>query len=235
VDDGALELSKVRSFSLARPAESGDSLPEQYRAVRSLGSVHAYPPGVEIYTEGTIVDRVYGLESGEIGLFASDSSGKEILVGIRRPLWMLGAVCLFPSRPLPVSARTLSFCRLLPIGVPTFLDALRKSTTVSHWMLGLLSNELYEELSAHSLAVMHDLSKRLENFIYELTRTCSDSAGECKIQWPFGQKTVARSLGTSEAYLSTLLARLEGRGVIRRRDGWVVVPDRSKLWHSRIG
>jgi CRP-like cAMP-binding protein len=197
--------------------------------LQPIGNSIRYPAGAEIYAQGDIVDQVFALEEGEVGLFASNTEGGEFCIGYRTPCWIAGAACLFPMRRSVVSIRTLCSCRLRQISSSLFLSTVQTSPRLSIWMLEMLSEELNYQISASALTSVHDLSRRLQHYIWTLTK--SFPAEYCKIRWPFGQKSVAQLLGTSESYISTKLAGLQSLGLIERSKGWMIVPKRSKLWH----
>jgi CRP-like cAMP-binding protein len=174
------------------------------------------------------------IEKGIIKLIHLDEEGREMIVGLRFPRWLLGAASVILQEACLVTAVTLTPCRLRRIRAAGFLHLARTSVDASWAVNHMLSREVYDQV-AHSCGLgLHDARHRLEHFLWKVMSSTDGIEGHkpIRFQLPLKQSELAQLIAVTESYLSRLLKELEEAGRLRRDKGWLIVPDPEKLWHA---
>ncbi|MCI0620741.1 MAG: Crp/Fnr family transcriptional regulator [Acidobacteria bacterium] len=173
------------------------------------------------------------IEAGVVKLVQRNVEGNETILGLRFPGWLLGAPAVFLDRPSPAAVVTLTRCYLRRIPVTQFMGLIHSNPEFSLFLHRTLSLEIFEQL-AHSAGLAHQTAReRLEHLIYrsmKVVETVETGEGT-RLHLPLKQDEIAQLLAISPSYLCKLLDQSEGEGVLSRKKGWLIVPDRDKLWH----
>lgn len=111
---------------------------------------------------------------------------------------------------------------------------IRSDPEFSLFLHRTLSLEIFEHL-AHSAGLAHHTARqRLEHLIWQLMSTLETLATDegTRLTLPLKQDEIAQLLAISPSYLCKLLGQAEADGVLRRKNGWLMLPDRDKVWHT---
>src|SRR6266700_1752938 len=101
-------MSHIPVTFSTQPLEAVKRAGASFRAVE-------YAAKTLLLAQGRLTDTVFLLVSGLVKLTHVDSSGKEIIVGIRRSGWLLGVAAAILHQPQPAGAATFTRCQLLRI------------------------------------------------------------------------------------------------------------------------
>src|SRR3989442_14004599 len=113
--------SLADSFSICR-----DSLPAaSWRGDDGLPPLVPYGAETELFRQGSPVRYVYFIESGLVKLTYLGPEGREIIVSLRYPGWLLGAAAAMVAQTNPLTASTLTRSELRPIPVQNFIHRVR--------------------------------------------------------------------------------------------------------------
>jgi CRP-like cAMP-binding protein len=206
-------------------AAFGDFVPEQ-----------VYPPGVELFLQDSTPEEVYYIKSGLIKLSNMTKEGRELIVGLRSAGSILGVASVMLDRPHPLTAVTLTRCRIRRISAPLFLNHVRSDIGLSWQLHRLQSQELYDQVAQLVRIGTLPAQQRLEQFLAGLISALEikEAQKEAKIQWPLKHWEIAQLIAITPEHLSRILRQMEREGLIRRKKGWIIVPDLKRLSHSTI-
>jgi CRP-like cAMP-binding protein len=131
-----------------------------------------------------------------------------------------------------MTATTASTCGLRRIPEDQFLALLLHDTELNLSVYQILSEEIISQATRIGEIACLTARQRLENFIWRITQHGdSDTRNESKLQLPLRQWEVAQFLAITPGYLCRLLDELEAEEIIRRKNGWIVIPRHNNLWH----
>ena len=190
-----------------------------------VGTLHNLAFEVEIFRQGTQVDMVYLIERGLIKLSHYSPGGRETLVGLRRPHWLLGAAPALRDRLRSVTATTLNPCTLRFITRQQF-NTLLEDLAFSHFLNCSLSLEISSHIRRMIALAAMSGEERIIQLISEIisahTPPC-ESNHEISLSIPLKQYQIAQILCMSPEHLSRLMRRLERRGLCTYSRGIITI------------
>ncbi len=111
---------------------------------RDLGELQAYPPEMELFSQGDMIRDVYLIEAGWVRLTHTDHEGREVVVTFRSPGKLLGVAALDTQKPLRVSAITVNECRMYRLSATRFLEQVNKDLELSRCLRRTLAQQFYD-------------------------------------------------------------------------------------------
>jgi CRP-like cAMP-binding protein len=196
-----------------------------------MGPEQGVPAGTVLFRQNDAVRLLYLVILGCVKLTASDDQGREVLVALRLPGWLLATAAAVLGLPHPVSAEALGPCEVRSIPVAQFRRLQKTDLAVVHWVQRMQSREAYEQVSQLSMLGGSDSTVRLERLLVRLVQAGYDRRrdGSLRLTTPLRHEDMAHAIGTTRETVSRLLARLERRGELHREGGWIIFPKQSRL------
>jgi len=195
------------------------------------GPAQLYPPNTEVYHQDTPANAVYMIERGLVKLTWVESGGSEVIVGLRRRHWLLGAPAVLLERSYAFTVTTLTPCDLRCISSYGFLQLVNMNAEFCRQLLRRLSEEIY----CHGIKVAVfgciPARDRLIKFLCELVleQGQANPPPELKkpvrLQIPLKLKELAQLIAVTPEHLSRMLRELELQGIISRNKGWLILTD----------
>lgn len=139
-------------MSLSFPGKFG---PELYQALHGIKSIRVYPKGSTLFQQGTAVDGVYVVESGQVRVLLPGSRGRPQLLEIAGPGTVLGLSESMSGEPCRVTAEAEDLATVAFVPQLAFLEFLREHTEFCMQVVRLLSEDLhglyhkFRSISAH--------------------------------------------------------------------------------------
>lgn len=200
-------------------------------AIGELDS-HVYPAGMELFSQDASPGDVYFVETGLAKLTRCEENGSEFILDIRFPGSLLGSEAAIRRKPHPFSAVTATSCRLTRLPAKRFLDLLRTELQLGQYIHDLLSDEVLNQAARMSEIACLPARQRLEQLLWKIAeQTGEERAMDLRVQLPVKYWEAAQLLAITPTYLSRLLGELESEEIISRRNGWIIVRQRTRLWH----
>ncbi len=209
------------------------------------GAPAHYPPGITLLRQGAAVREVYALQHGLVKLAHAAVNGRECVFGLRTAGDWLGEAAAVLQAPAPCSALTLTGCELYRLPVAAYLDGLKTDPDFAWQRHAALSRELTNQMQHAADLVCASGRQRLEQVLWQMARELGAPASgkaagkpagrhlKVRLQLPLQQQELAALIAVTPAYLSRLFKELEQAGLLRRDDGWVVLPAPDRLWRAR--
>lgn len=200
-------------------------------AAISERTASTYPPGVELFTQGQILEEIFFVVGGTIKLAQTDARGKESLIGFATSLDWLGSAAAMANQVTPVSAVTCSEAVLRRFSLDTFRRLLREDEEVSAIVHEAHAKEICRHINWIGRLNSSDSRARLASVLsrFALTQVEVRRQRPIRMQLPIRQWELAEFIGVAPEHLSRLLRDMEVDGLIRRDKGWIVIADLDRL------
>jgi CRP-like cAMP-binding protein len=178
---------------------------------------------VDLFQQGAAPESVFFLVDGLVKLVRVQPNGREAIVGLRSGHAVLGVASVLADEPHPVSATTVTRCRLVRVEAGLLRRRLREDPDLSL----LIHRAQSAELNAHHVRVAGFCSltaaERLEQFLGEFLELPGGDAGDGPRRIPLTQSEIASAVGVSPQYLCRLLHQFAADGSVRwERNGLVL-------------
>lgn len=174
-----------------------------------IAYLQAFPPQVQLITEGDGADFLHIVVSGAVELFAN-SNGRETTMSVVRPVSTFILAAVLKDAVYLMSARTLEKSRVLMIPAKDIRDVMERD--------GAFASAIIQELASCYRAVVKaqkDLKlrtgvERLANYLLRL-QISQNSGGTVTL--PIDKRTLAGRLGMTPENLSRAFGTLKPYGV----------------------
>ena len=141
---------------------------EGRKQIDRLAPSHAYPAAVELLQQGSPAQEVYFIDSGLVKLIRLEQDGRELIVALRFPGWLLGAASVIVQKPQPVRAVTVTNCYLRRIPAEAFLHLLRANAQLSWHSHQMQSREVFDQAARVAQLGCFSARHRLEQLLWQL-------------------------------------------------------------------
>lgn len=218
----------------------GDSVITSFSEIlerfEEVGPPQAYPAMIELYRQGAAATEVYYVERGLLKLVRNEQGGQELITDLRFPGYLLGDAPVISHRPHPVTAVTLVETRVRRIPANVFCRLLRADEQFAWGIRQMQSREAFDNVARIAQLGCVPARQRLEHLLRLLIKAQGwKTPGEAaRLELPLKNWETAQLIAVTPAYLSRLLSQLERAGVLRRRGGWIIVPEPHKLWRWSV-
>lgn len=203
----------------------------QYNNIYNWGPSRVYPPGIEIFQQGTPANNVYFIERGLVKLSCMESGGRSMIISLRRSNWLLGAPAALMESPYAFTATTLSPCYLLTIPATIFLKLVKTNKEFSWHILRILSKIIYDRGTTAIVLGVMPAKERLKKILYEMILEQEQTELERPIQLhlPLAYNELSQLIAVTPEHLCRLLKEMEKEGIIKRNKGLIVIKKPSIL------
>jgi CRP/FNR family transcriptional regulator len=190
-----------------------------------------YPVLTEIFVQDTPAKAVYFIDYGLVKLSRSDSSGHEMIAGLRRRSWIIGAPAVLLGKQYSFTATALTDCRLRRIASGTFLGFIEKKPEFARQMLRMFSQEIFNYSKAFCSLGCLPAMDRLKQLLYEIMREINPTSykDQVKLNFPLKHKELAQMIAITPEHLSRLLKHLERDGIIKREKSLLILSNIQSL------
>jgi CRP/FNR family cyclic AMP-dependent transcriptional regulator len=194
-----------------------------------------YPQGTILYQQDARSTSVYFIERGLVKLTRIDEAGNEIIAGIRRRYWLIGAPAVLLKQPYSFNVTTLTECRLRVISAAGFLQIVRNDQKFYMELNRILSQEIYEQskmlIFLGCMPARERLMQLMGDFINEMERP-PDTVNQVRLKIPLKHKELAQMIAITPEHLSRLLSRMESEGFISREKNSIIVKKSTSFFNK---
>lgn len=166
--------------------------------------------GQTIFIQGERARALYIVADGWVKLYRVAPSGTEAVVGVFTRGRSFGEAVAFRRDVYPVSAESVTKCRLIRIDADTFLRGIRNSPDIAVAVLSATFHHLHNLVEQLEALKARTGAQRVAEFLCELA-TCDE--GYCEVVLPYDKVLIAGRLGMKPESLSRAFAKLKPIGV----------------------
>ncbi len=208
---------------------------EEINAVRRIASSHVYGAGETVFLQGDRHTGIYLIESGRVRTYYAAPSGREITLAYWTPGHFVGGPEVFGGGFHVWSANAMEPSRLaylpggavrqLALAVPAFAICLIEGLVAK----GKCYSALVQMLGTRSAA------ERLAQLLLILaTLDGAQADGRMIVNRRITHEQLASIVGATRQWVTSMLARLQSRGVIRIEAGLIVIERSDRLMDDTV-
>lgn len=207
------------------------SAKEGYKILCGLSPRQKYPPGVELFPQGSQAKNIYFIESGVVKLTSLYENGQELIVSLRSEGQLVGTASVILQKQYSLQATTLTYCNLGRISAEIFLHTLATSIEFSCYVQQAHGREIDDQITQVVELVGYSARNRLERFLWMFIPQNNhiESNESICLRIPLKQWEIAQVLAITPAYLSRLLNQLESEEILERKNGSIIILDAKRL------
>ena len=213
----------------ARPAESplpGGPLDAAFHG----GRRQRLRPGMALFTEGDVSNRVVLLLSGRVKVSSFSDDGQETVLGFRGAGDVLGELSAIDGEEHLATVTVTDEGEALVVPVARFLGALEEEPGLALALLRSIVGRLRDADRKRAEFVALDVVGRVAHRLAELADTYGEPVeGGTRIGLALSQRELAGWVGASREAGNKALAQLEARGLIAAERRHLVVVDLEGL------
>jgi CRP/FNR family transcriptional regulator len=196
-----------------------------------LPAAQLYPVGTVLVRQGCEPSDIFLIDEGLTKLVRIDGNGREQILGLRGPGWILGAAFVLVGRSHPASVVAVTACSLRRLSREAFLEMMAEQPGLSWHVHKMHSREVLSQFHHMADLGVKTARQRLERVLRRLVAVTSpDHNGkEVRLLSPLKRWELASLIAVTPEHLSRLLRQLRNDGIIRVQKGWIVIPDIERL------
>jgi CRP-like cAMP-binding protein len=169
--------------------------------------------GEMLFRQGEPGTTLYLLEQGSLKVYTIGCGDEEIVLDILGPDDVIGELALLDGEPRSMFAEATSDCELLALDRGPFMEHLRRHPETAITMLTNLSARVRQTVVQSEVVAANDSEARLAQvllFLAERNGTIETGL----VTSTLNQKNLAEAIGTSEEWVSQMLAEWCRLGII---------------------
>ena len=173
-----------------------------------------YPAGVTLFRQGFPAEDVFCIHHGLVKLHRIQSSGDEVIVGLRSEGWFVAVTAALLHGPHMVTGVTVTPCEIFRLTAEKFDQLLRNDVELSLHVHRMHSEEIHDQMVQTADRNYFSGRERLERVFAQFVRigARADRRGRFEIDFPLRHWEVAQLVGVTPQYLSRLLSDLKRLG-----------------------
>ena len=222
----------VKCVMCARNTLYGDLPEEAACIVEKMLHKQVYKKGEVLFREGDTCSHLFALSSGQVKLSYYMPDGREQIIGLGIPGYLLGFDTL-SDETYTYTASALSKAHVCMIRHRDMMAKLKSHQDVAIRVLDALNNELKQTRELLRVIGGKTATEKTASFI--LSVVPHNDSGDCKFDMPFSRHEIADFLGLSMETVSRVMAELKRAGIIHAPRGTMEIRDASRLRNVASG
>jgi CRP/FNR family cyclic AMP-dependent transcriptional regulator len=217
-------LEQVTPFSVLHP--------DDLQGLARHGRARVYRRGEVIFRTGEPARTLYVIERGQVKLFTTASSGRELLVAILGEGQIFGELEMFDEGPREMTARTMDEVEAFLLDKHVVQAALRTRAAFVRRLLELFARRLRRADQAAQDLVFFDAPTRLARRLVQLSEehgVQEGTGGRVRIAVRLTQQEVGQMIGLNRSSVNRVLRAFADQGLIDWNEGSPVVLDLPAL------
>ena len=199
------------------------------------GHAKTYPSQSIIFKQDTPANAVYLIAHGYVKLVRVAPNGNQVIIGIRRRHWLLGAPAVFLDKNYSFTAITLVPTSATCILAKDFIDLVGNNEQLSGQIHRQLSQEIFNQMKKVEIMSCMSAQDRLKRFLCDLIdEQKSVGSNLTGFSLPLNNKELAQLIAISPEHLCRVMKRMEQNGLIKRDKGMLLIPDPAELLSTLV-
>ena len=169
------------------------------------------------------VRSIFLVERGIFKMVCAEGNGRELIVAFRGPGWLLGASGALLRGDAELTAESVSESEVRSLDAEQFRRNSSRDPVSAAWVQRKLADEVRTQ-DVRLGWFLRGAEARLVSTLLELAlQPDGRGYGAHRLALPIRQRDLAAAIGGSRETVTRLLGRLEGKGIVNRKGGWITV------------
>ena len=214
-----------KTEALSRTPLFADLTPAEIAALAHRAVERRFDPGSVLFHEGDECTGLYVLGQGQVKIFKTSSSGREVMLAVESAPSSVAEVPLFDDGPLPATVSAIDDVTAFLISRPDFRLVCRQHPDVPLKVLAIVGRRLRTLVGIVESVTFGSVRQRLARALLEF----ADMSGQPVFLLPVTHQEMAFRLGTVREVISRNLSRFQAEKLIRVQNREFTVVDRAGL------
>jgi len=176
--------------------------------------------GELIVSQGSAGESLYIVARGQIRVYLSDETGKEIILGLEGPGAIFGEIAVLDGQPRSASVAAMERTELLMIEGRDFRQLLEAHTGLSLGVIAALAGMIRKLTDATQGLALQSAYRRL---VARLHERAVEEDGQTVIPERLTHQLLADMIGCSREMVSRIMSDLAKGGYLRTEDKrWII-------------
>ena len=176
--------------------------------------------GELIVSQGSAGESLYIVARGQIRVYLSDETGKEIILGLEGPGAIFGEIAVLDGQPRSASVAAMERTELLMIEGREFRQLLKVHTALSLGVIAALAGMIRKLTDATQGLALQSAYRRL---VARLHERAVEEDGQTVIPERLTHQLLADMIGCSREMVSRIMSDLAKGGYLRTEDKrWII-------------
>ena len=176
--------------------------------------------GELIVSQGSAGESLYIVARGQIRVYLSDETGKEIILGLEGPGAIFGEIAVLDGQPRSASVAAMERTELLMIEGREFRQLLEAHTALSLGVIAALAGMIRKLTDATQGLALQSAYRRL---VARLHERAVEEDGQTVIPERLTHQLLADMIGCSREMVSRIMSDLAKGGYLRTEDKrWII-------------
>ncbi len=188
-------------------------------------ALRRFAPGDVLFHEGDDCDGLYLLAEGNVKIFKTSGSGREIMLAMESAPSSVAEVPLFDGGPFPATTRAIDSVTAYVIAKKDFAKICRLNPEIPLKVLAVVGERLRHLVRVVESVTFGSVRQRLARALLDF----GDEAGAQAVPLPVTHEELAFRLGTVREVVSRNLSRFQAEGLLSMEKRQFRILDRPGL------
>jgi len=194
------------------------------------GGLKNYPARTEIFKQETSSNTVYLIEQGLVKLVRVAPNGSQVIIGLRRRPWLIGAPAVLLNKPYSFTAVTLLPSAIRAIPAKAFSKLATTNKQFSSHLHRLLSQEISNQMRDVESISCLSAEDRVMRFLGDLVAGQTLSGNKrAAFLLPLTNRELAELIAVTPEHICRVLKTMERKGLIRRERRTLIIEKPAEL------
>jgi CRP-like cAMP-binding protein len=192
--------------------------------------IKTYAARAEVFKQETSSNMVYLIEQGLVKLVRVASNGSQVIIGLRRRPWLMGAPAVLLNKPYSFTAVTLVPSSIRAIPAKAFLKLATTNKLFSSHLHRMLSLEIFNHMRNVEAVSCMSAEDRVMRFLGDLVADQVSDDKKCAVfSLPLTNRELAELIAVTPEHICRVLKAMERKGLIRREHSMLIIEKPTEL------
>lgn len=203
--------------------------PDERQRIVVHAHLHRFAAGETIFLKGSAGQGMMAVLSGEVRLSVPSAEGKEIVLAILHAGEVFGELALLDGKERTADAVALTPCEIASLERRDLLPLLRQQPELCMKLLESLCEKLRRTTAQVEEVLFLQLPTRLAKTLLRVAVRRLSATEGIGLQVRLSQRELGSMIGGTRESVNKCLNEWQRRGIIRIREGVVVIVDQPAL------
>ncbi|MDP4097206.1 Crp/Fnr family transcriptional regulator [Paenibacillus sp. P96] len=191
-------------------------------------SLYSFEQGEIICSQGDVSEFLYVLVQGQIKIYTTSEDGKTLVISLKTALEVIGDIEYI---------RDIELINTVEAATPVYMIGVRyrwlrkygsHHAPLLQFLLDIITRKFFTKSHSMSFNLMHPVEVRVASYLLSVPFEPAE-CGCCDRLNILNLTDIANLIGTSYRHLNRVIRKLGEKGLIERKNGFIIIKDRDGL------